>query len=862
MLDSFDILKQFIPLHKRIEMKDHIVDVLSKAVPDDRWRKLIQNYRSDAAFREALDRALVRAVRKFVINYQDKELVEAVTHSARFWDTPSVQNALQEIITRPLSYLEPEQIVLFHSFADVLPTFEPDRVQQAVRFFLRCLTEEVITIPQLAPIYQTQFQLALVGLQHDHNQLITTLVETIAQNPMLPAVSADQPPLAKGPRVNHNLPSQYGVFLGRDQDIARVLEGLAGRWPLISIAGMGGMGKTALAIEIAHHCLLGSKVVLNPPFEYVVWVSAKDRPEQELWLNEVLDTTARLLGDFSITKLPIEQLEQKKREVDQLLCNNYTLLVIDNFETIIDLALESWLERVPYPSKVLITSRSNQLSHAWDIDLKGLDETTALALIYNHAQRFGLNSVKDASKEVLLPLVDVTGGNPRAIELALGHVKHGLGGLDEVVGYLHAARKSVNNVFDELFTRSWQTMTDNSKRILMVATFFADSMTKEALGAASGLSEYDLDKAVEDLVKFMLLDIKEGEAASSHRYSIHPLTRAFATMQLQDMPDFAEQARKRWSNYYLDFAARYLERDQSIEHYLNVLKRRGLAPVDLEWPNLSNVLVWADQAAQGQTFIGLMMLLTHYMDRRLFHLERLDNTRKAAETAHNLGIDEHAALFYIDGLGWGLIQQDRLADAEREILIGLRLAQSINPENPYATDLIALANTFLARIQIERGNIAEASTLIDKSIAIARSSTCRVRVNRVAGDIARKKGNYAEAVKFYGKVRHNLLQEGKLGEIEAKEVVNNLLGLTYLDSGNIEKAEISFNNMLFDEEQDNTSIGVVNTKYGLARVAQARGERDKARQLAQEAWDIFSCQLTSHRLLNQIRDFLQSLETN
>lgn len=42
MLDGFDILKQFIPLHKRIEMKDHIVDVLSKAVPDDRWHKLIQ----------------------------------------------------------------------------------------------------------------------------------------------------------------------------------------------------------------------------------------------------------------------------------------------------------------------------------------------------------------------------------------------------------------------------------------------------------------------------------------------------------------------------------------------------------------------------------------------------------------------------------------------------------------------------------------------------------------------------------------------------------------------------------------------------------------------------------------------------
>src|SRR5260370_34887346 len=98
-------------------------------------------------------------------------------------------------------------------------------------------------------------------------------------------------------------------------------------------------------------------------------------------------------------------------------------------------------------------------------------------------------------------------------------------------------------------------MTQDAKHVLLVAPFFVDYASKEALRATAGLTEYHLDNAVEELVELKLLDIKEASVAISHHYSIHPLTRAFATAHLEKRPDFEEQARTRWSKYYIDFAA-------------------------------------------------------------------------------------------------------------------------------------------------------------------------------------------------------------------------------------------------------------------------------------------------------------------
>lgn len=862
--DILTIMKQFLPAHKQVEIQDRIIDILIKAFPNERWQYILQAYRSDASFQATLATALQRAVQRFVREYEDREIVEAVTEDTHFWDIPSVQSALQEIVIRPSSYLSPERGIVLRSFTDVLPGVAIQRVEEAVHFFLRVLTLEVISIPQLAPIYQVQFQWAfleqsyqLVGLQQDQNSLMKGLVQTVEQNQKLLS-----PPSSLSPNTRDNLPSQRGAFLGREKDIKRVVQALASRWPLISIEGLGGMGKTTLALEIAHLCLIDSIADLNPTFEYAVWVSAKDRPEQEFWLNEVLNTTARVLGYFSIAKLPPSQLEEKKAQIDQLLHSYRTLLIIDNFETIKDLALEAWMQDIPEPSKVLITSRTDQLRRIGTrpVELRGLETADALVLIRTYAQSLDLHSLALEKEEKLLSLVDVTRGNPKVIGMAIGYIKRGRLSLDEVVDQLHIAGKTVHGIFDDLFMRMWNTiMTSNAQSVLLISSLFAEFMSKKALHVISGLAEYSLDNALEELVELKLLEMKEESATITLQYTLHPLTRAFAKARLDETPEFEEQARRRWAKYYLDFVTHHLIREIPIERYWNALARSGLAPIDYEWPNIYKLLNWLEQQENKQ-LVDFMMVLSHYMDRRILFSERLYYARKAAEIAEQLGQMDAAALLRIDALGWTLIEEGLFEEAKREIEKGQQNAQQMHSQDTTVVDLLALANAFLARILLEQGKLAEAAKALESLWSNIYKPFIRSRIAMIAGDLAYKQKNKAIALQFYKDALEASLQYR--GEGEDSELYHRLGAAYLLDietDGTLMQAERSFN-IILNSTYSVLTIEAIYAKYGLARLARLKGEKALAYQLAQEAFIGLSHAVRSHRLLPEIDEFLKRLE--
>jgi len=275
-----------------------------------------------------------------------------------------------------------------------------------------------------------------------------------------------KPPM---PEIPHNLP-QPGEFIGREREKAEVREALVSRSFLVSIDGIGGIGKTALALEAAHECLRASKdeVPANdiPTFDAFVWTTAKDR---ELALSDILDTIARALDYPYIAQLPPEE---KPSEAAKLLRAQKCLLIVDNFETITDDAVRDFLLNLPDPSKALITSREQKLRQARAISLRGMEQGEALALIRSEGKRLGLPAVEGAEEKVLLRLYEGTGGAPLAIKWAVGQMKQRGQSLDTVLDSLYEAR---GDIFENIFARSWGLLGESARCVLMVMPIFATS---------------------------------------------------------------------------------------------------------------------------------------------------------------------------------------------------------------------------------------------------------------------------------------------------------------------------------------------------------------------------------------------------
>ena len=220
--------------------------------------------------------------------------------------------------------------------------------------------------------------------------------------------------------IPHNLPRR-SPFVGREAEKAQVHEALLADGYLVSIEGIGGIGKSSLALQVAHECLqagLAGREAKNiATFEGVIWVTAKD---QELNLDGMLNTVARTLEYVGIAQQP---LEEKQVAVQKLLRAKRCLLILDNYETVTDAGVHQFLKELPEPSKALITTRTQNTPQAHIVSLHGMTQAEALALIRSDGQRLGLPAVAQADEAVLVRLYEATDGAPLALKWAMGQIK-------------------------------------------------------------------------------------------------------------------------------------------------------------------------------------------------------------------------------------------------------------------------------------------------------------------------------------------------------------------------------------------------------------------------------------------------------
>ncbi len=235
----------FLPDDLKQRLRDGIVEFVAsqaeKLSGGDQVSKVIRQLSSQATFNNAFDQAIERAIKRFQTDYiiQDEDLVESIITDRDFWKSKDVRQALMELVRRPGAWLEEERESINQHFADVLPQrINRDRVDRAVSFLLRCILEDLWTLPglkEIREIYSLQFQKisaeaarSQVALLEAHLQATTQLSADVRQALLQLATMLEQHllaapfPRATVPSVlpHHNLfQPDYTRFVGRHKEL-------------------------------------------------------------------------------------------------------------------------------------------------------------------------------------------------------------------------------------------------------------------------------------------------------------------------------------------------------------------------------------------------------------------------------------------------------------------------------------------------------------------------------------------------------------------------------------------------------------------------------------------------------------------
>ncbi len=478
-------------------------------------------------------------------------------------------------------------------------------------------------------------------------------------------------------RVYHNLPQpDYERFIGRKTELKKI-RGLLlqeSRHFVITIDGIGGIGKSALALEVAQSYLrYHRRMPKNERFQAIVWATAKLRmltSERIVYRSQSLD----LVDIYSIIAITLEREDisraQPKEQgilVRQALTQRRVLLIIDNLETVDDERVVSFINEVPAPTKVIVTTR-HRLDVAYPIRLVGMPEPDALALISDEAKQKNVTLTKNEAHR----LYRRTGGVPLAI--VWGIAQMGLG--YEVESVLTRLGRPNENIAKFCLEGVIEHIKGKpAHKLLMALSLFATSASRKVLGYAANVSELDRDDALVDLEKLSLVNKQQGPYET--QFSLLPLVKSYAREELLQQPhSFVRsmlQNLEKWLALEEVFSGVYWGWDDStINRELgnNLLELCDVLSVFIDFTSFQydhNDKFLEDLNDALLQFIPHTVLYLKSVGRRT---EALKLAVRGCELA-NLKDKKYILAWLETGIGWILAQQNNI----EESLIHLELSK-------------------------------------------------------------------------------------------------------------------------------------------------------------------------------------------
>jgi LuxR family glucitol operon transcriptional activator len=640
--------------------------------------------------------------------------------------------------------------------------------------------------------------------------------------------------------VLHNLSQpDYERFVGRETEREQMRQLLSSksRHFVITIDGIGGIGKSALALEIADSYRRDfDKLPHADRFDAIIWTTAKQTMltgEGIITRSRSLRTLEDIYTTIAITlqqeDIPHARTDEQGDLIRRALTQQRTLLIIDNLETVDDERVLTFIREVPDPTKVIVTTR-HRLDIAYPIRLVGMPEQDAMQLIGDAAKLKGVTLTDDEYRR----LYQRTGGVPLAIVWSIAQMGFGYG-VEAVLTRLGQPTSDIARFCFEVAIESIKNKP--AQKLLLALSVFATDASREALGQITNLPELDRDDGLIMLEKLSLMNKSGG------RFSLLPLTKSFADAYLKETPEIETSLRLAFLRYFQELCQKFGGEQWHLYHNL-----------DADLKNIQLALEWTYQLRMWHEVGDFVINLVEFLDRRALWKELVEYSEMAVEAGREIHDKSLIMKQKIYGLGW--LKAFRFRDFEAGIASieeGKRLAIELGDEREYAK---ALRDE--GHIYRKFGEYDKAKPLLQKSLDIWQKlgdQRWEIRTLGTLGGNEREQGNLDEAFAYYTEA---LRKSRETGDVEQIALNLRRLGALLWRERKFEEVRSHIQEALAIYTQLNIPHDFAYTCLILARIEYALGNADEAKKQVQRAYEIFST-LRMKKFLKETTELLEAL---
>ena len=692
--------------------------------------------------------------------------------------------------------------------------------------------------------------------------------------------------------IRHTLPAEKDSFVGREESLASLASKLESGVRLVSLIGMGGVGKTRLVTRFA-------------------WTRRADYPGG-VWfcdLSQAREIDGVLFAVAQGLEVPLGQADPIVQLGQAIAGRSKCLVVLDNFEQVAKFAEETlgrWLEKAPRACFVVTTREVLGLVGEEILAVPPLDREDAVQLFLKRA-RAARHAYAPGADDVLAigQLVKVLDCLPLAIELAAARVRVMtprtlLARMKDRFDVLlsTSGRRDRQATLRAAFDWSWELLAEAERATLARLSVFMGGFTFESATAVAGANAPEGTAAMVDLIQG-LVDKSFVRQVGDERFDLLESVREYAAQHLGvpgrftlSGPECAADARARHWQYFAT-----LDEQAAVAHGCvelnNLIAACRAATAAKDGPCAVGSLVRAWQALRIAGPVRLGVELAEKI-LRIPSLSDRDRARTHWVACHALDTvgDVNAARAQVKQ---GLACADAANDVESKsrLLIVLGSRQTLDGDlDGAATNLTeacrlaesrgdqpgqASALNMLGRLMSHQSRFSEARAHYEKSLVLVRAGGDRRFEGGLLGNVAglhHEMGDLDRARLFYEQA---LAIANEMGDRRWEGNHRCNLGLLYQEQGRTSDARTQFETALNSARE----AGHVRLAYivlcNLGILLIAEGRFDEAERHLQEAVEgaiassdrrsegqfrgYLALALARKGLLREAREMLESGET-